>query len=291
MRRTKVTDRNRPTADHIGNRFPNLSQLSTEPGELQKVLGLTREESDSYLKDFGQTDKEFGKDRRRGKKARLAEFQIHEDRLALRAFSKELDRARPVLANLEEIGKAVPNLLDALPTDIVDFESAKVAYRLASINLQTPVQMGAHEFDATRAELKGLSLDEPPKRKGQEVGGYAVEILRESLCTLGKPLKDTELAERHGITKQSVAERRRRLIRQLTKLAERPPFAALRDLITTRIDKLAQPQCLHLDDPFVKIAQLPHGPEPEFPDISDVVLVGIWLAFSGDLAGIRSLPR
>lgn len=286
-----MTDRNRPTADHIGNRFPNLSQLSTEPGELQKVLGLTREESDSYLKDFGQTDKEFGKDRRRGKKARLAEFQIHEDRLALRAFSKELDRARPVLANLEEIGKAVPNLLDALPTDIVDFESAKVAYRLASINLQTPVQMGAHEFDATRAELKGLSLDEPPKRKGQEVGGYAVEILRESLCTLGKPLKDTELAERHGITKQSVAERRRRLIRQLTKLAERPPFAALRDLITTRIDKLAQPQCLHLDDPFVKIAQLPHGPEPEFPDISDVVLVGIWLAFSGDLAGIRSLPR
>jgi len=286
-----VTDRNRPTGDHIGNRFPNLSQLSTEPGEFQKVLGLTKEESDGYLKDFGLTDKEFGTDWRRGKQARLAAFQSLEDRLALEAFSKELDGTRPVLANLEEIGKAVPNLLDALPTDIVDFESAKVAYRLASINLQPTVQMGAHGFDATRAELKGLSLDEPPKRKGQEVGGYAVEILRESLCTLGKPLKDTDLAERHGITKQSVAERRRRLIRQLTELGERPPFAALRDLITTRIDKLAQPQCLHLDDPFVKIAQLPPESEQEFPDISDVVSVGIWLAFSGDLAGIRPLLR
>ena len=231
--------------------------------------------SEEFRKDLDLTEAEFGSKHRRGKAARLAELQLHEDQLALTEAAEEIGRARPVLVNLGKIGSVAQNLLDAQAFRIVDAESAEAAYRLATISLRPEARVEDHELEAVLDELTDLCKDALDR-----------DLLRESVCNCVKPVSDTKLGRRHEKARQSVAERRHKLINRLVELGGRRPIASLRDFIIARIDHRTGRPCLHADDPFVRIALLDIGSDSL--DARDVVAVGIWLASD---QGSDSKPR
>ena len=246
----------------LGERFPHLRR--------------SPDTRDDFREDLARTDVEFGRKWRRHKSARLAELQLHEDQLELADRRRFLDRIQPVVDLLAEVSTGVATggiapggdlLLDAIGRDVVDHGSAEAAYALATIRLRPELSVGDHGYGAVRSDLLGLGLD--------QVG---VDVLRESVCALTRPATDTLLAERHGIAKQSIAERRRRLVDRLLQMGDRRPFASLCEVIVDRMDRRGERPRLRLDDPLARIALLRGR---DFPDLSDAVAVGIWLA-SGD---------
>ncbi len=246
-----MADSNRSKTAPLASRFPHLWRSPRAPEEFREDLDLT--------------EVEFGRKYRRGKAARLAELQLHEDQLALTEAAEELGRARPLLVNLGKIGNIAQNLLDTRAFRTVDAESAEAAYRLATISLRPEARVEDHELEAVLDELKDLCKDELDR-----------DILRESICSCVKPVTDTKLGKRHDMTRQSVAERRHKLINQLVELGGRRPIASLRDFIIPRIDHRTGKPCLHADDPFVQIALINTGSDSL--DARDAVAVGIWLA-------------
>jgi len=246
-----MSDSNWSKSEPMAGRFPHLWRSPRTPEQFREDLGLT--------------EAEFGRKHRRGKAARLAELQLHEDQLALTETAEELGRARPLLANLSKIGDVAPNLLDARAFRIADAESAQAAYRLATISLRPEARVEDHELEAVLDDLKDVCRDELDR-----------DILRESICTCVKPVPDTKLGKRHEMTRQSVAERRHKLINRLVDLSGRRPIASLLDFIIGRIDHRTGEPCLHADDPFVQIALL--DIDSDSLSAQDVVAVGIWLA-------------
>jgi hypothetical protein len=246
-----MADSNRSKTAPLASRFPHLWRSPRAPEEFREDLDLT--------------EVEFGRKYRRGKAARLAELQLHEDQLALTEAAEELGRARPLLVNLGKIGNVVQTLLDARAFRTVDAESAEAAYRLATISLRPEARVEDHELEAVLDELKGLCKDALDR-----------DILRESICSCVKRVADTKLGRRHEMTRQSVAERRHKLINRLVELGGRRPIASLLDFIIGRIDHRTGKPCLHADDPFVQIALINTGSDSL--DARDAVAVGIWLA-------------
>ncbi len=246
-----MADSNRSKTAPLASRFPHLWRSPRAPEEFREDLELT---------EVG-----FGRKYRRGKAARLAELQLHEDQLALTKAAEELGRARPLLVNLGKIGNVVQTLLDARAFRTVDAESAEAAYRLATISLRPEVRVEDHELEAVLDELRDVCRDELDR-----------DILRESICTCVKPVADTKLGKRYEMTRQSVAERRHKLINRLVDLSGRRPIASLLDFIIGRIDHRTGEPYLHADDPFVQIALL--DIDSDSLSAQDVVAVGIWLA-------------
>ena len=246
-----MSDSNWSKSEPMAGRFPHLWRSPRTPEQFREDLGLT--------------EAEFGSKHRRGKAARLAEMQLHEDQLALTEAAEEIGRARPVLVNLGKIGSVAPNLLDAQAFRIVDAESAEAAYRLATISLRPEARVEDHELEAVLDELTDLCKDALDR-----------DLLRESVCNCVKPVSDTKLGRRHEKARQSVAERRHKLINRLVELGGRRPIASLRDFIIGRIDHRTGEPCLHADDPFVQIALL--DIDSDSLSAQDVVAVGIWLA-------------
>ena len=246
-----MADSNRSKTAPLASRFPHLWRSPRAPEEFREDLDLT--------------EAEFGRKHRRGKAARLAELQLHEDQLALMEAAEELGRARPLLANLSKTGDVAPNLLDARAFRIADAESAQAAYRLATISLRPEARVEDHELEAVLDELTDLCKDALDR-----------DLLRESVCNCVKPVSDTKLGRRHEKARQSVAERRHKLINRLVDLSGRRSIASLLDFIIGRIDHRTGKPCLHADDPFVQIALINTGSDSL--DARDVVAVGIWLA-------------
>ncbi len=223
-------------------------------------------------KDLEMTEAEFGGTYRKGKKNRIRELQRLDDQFARIDLEEQLERTQPVLDTLRKVGSMSQNLLDARSFRIIDVQSAEVAYRLASVSLRDEARVEDHALDAVLAELGDLCRDALDK-----------EITRESICTFEKPVTNSELGQRHEMTKQSVAKRRHNLVNRILKLGEQRSIASLSKFINARMrhpKRLIGKPCLQTDDLFVKIALL--DTDSDFPTVTDAVAVGIWLASKQD---------
>ena len=244
-----------PRHEPLRLRFPLLWESTETPPGLRE--------------DLDRTDTEFGAKWRRHKTDRLAELQRHEDQLALVAVKRELDDALPVLTQLGLVATGGEDLRSAATLTPVDGRSAEIVYRLTTLRLQPAVAVADHELGLVLDDLRQLDTD---------FLGHA--IVREAICSLGKPTTYLVLGERHGgKTKQTVADRKRRLEGRLIELGGRRALSALCEALSSRLANSIKGPTLPTDDPFNQIALLPH--EDEFPDVIDVVKVGLWLASAG----------
>ena len=220
-------------------------------------------------KDLEMTEAEFGGTYRKGKKNRIQELQRLDDHFARIDLEEQLERSQAVLDALGEVGSMARNLLDARSFRIIDVQSAEVAYRLASVSLRgAEARVEDHALDAVLAELGDLCRDP-----------LDTEITRTSICTFGNPVTNSELGQRHGMTKQAVAKRRHNLVNRIVELGGQRPIESLSKFIDARMrhpKRLFGKPCLRADDPFVTIALL--DTDSEFPAVGDAVAVGIWLA-------------
>ena len=247
----KRTPRHQP----LWLRFPLLWESAQTPPDLRE--------------DLARTDSEFGAKWRRHKTDRLAELQRHEDQLALVTARRELDDALPVLTQLGLLATGGEDLRSSATLTPVDGQSAELVYRLTTLRLQPTLTVADHEL--------GLVLDDL-QQLGTDALGHA--IVREAICTLGKPTTYVVLGERHGgKTKQTVADRRKRLEGRLIGLGDRRALSALREALSSRLVNSIKGPTLPAGDPFTQIAVLPH--EGGFPDVVDAVKVGLWLASAG----------
>ena len=220
-------------------------------------------------KDLEMTEAEFGGTYRKGKKNRIQELQRLDDHFARIDLEEQLERTQPVLDTLREVGSMSQNLLDARSFRIIDVQSAEVAYRLASVSLRgAEARVEDHALDAVLAELGDLCRDP-----------LDTEITRTSICTFGNPVTNSELGQRHGVTKQAVAKRRHNLVNRILELGGQRPIESLRTFIDARIrhpKRLVGKPCLRTDDPFIMIALL--DTNSDFPTVIDAVEVCIFLA-------------
>ncbi len=244
-----------PRHEPLRLRFPLLWESTETPPGLRE--------------DLDRTDAELGAKWRRHKTDRLAELQRHEDQLALVAVKRELDDVLPVLTQLGLVATGGEDLRSAATLTPVDGRSAKIVYRLITLRLQPAVAVADHELDLVLDDLRQLDTD---------ALGHA--IVREAICTIHKTTTYAVLGERHGgKTKQTVADRRKRLEGRLIGLGDRRALSALREALSSRLANSTKGPTLPADDPFTRIALLPH--EGEFPDVVDAVKVGLWLASAG----------
>jgi hypothetical protein len=233
------------------------------------LLWESTETPPGLREDLDRTDAELGAKWRRHKTDRLAELQRHEDQLALVAVKRELDNALPVLRQLGLVATGGEDLRSAATLTPVDGRSAEIVYRLITLRLQPAVAVADHELDLVLDDLRQLDTD-----------ALGHDIVREAICSLVKPTTYVVLGERHGgVTKQTVADRKRRLEGRLIKLGGRRALSALRETLSSRLVSSVKGTTLPTDDPFNQIALLPH--EDEFPDVVDAVKVGLWLASAG----------
>mgnify|MGYP000897934093 CR=1 FL=1 len=247
----KRTPRHQP----LRLRFPLLWESTQTPPDLRE--------------DLARTDSEFGAKWRRHKTDRLAELHRHEDQLALVAARRELDQALPILAQLNLLTPGGADLRSAATLSPVDGQSAEIVYRLTTLRLQPTLTVADHELGLVLDDLRQLDTD---------ALGHA--IVREAICSLVKPTTYLVLGKRHGgKTKQTVADRKRRLECRLIELGERRALSALCEALSSRLVNSIKGPTLPTDNPFNQIALLPH--EDEFPDVIDVVKVGLWLASAG----------
>ncbi len=220
-------------------------------------------------KDLEMTEAEFGGTYRKGKKNRIQELQRLDDHFARIDLEEQLERSQAVLDALGEVGSMARNLLDARSFRIIDVQSAEVAYRLASVSLRgAEARVEDHALDAVLAELGDLCRDP-----------LDTEITRTSICTFGNPVTNSELGQRHGVTKQAVAKRRHNLVNRILELGGQRPIESLRTFIDARIrhpKRLVGKPCLRTDDPFIMIALL--DTNSDFPTVIDAVEVCIFLA-------------
>ncbi|MDP6422561.1 MAG: hypothetical protein QF672_14780 [SAR202 cluster bacterium] len=246
--------------------FMNLTEKHEE--QLRHRFPLLWRNQDTrtdFREDLGRTDREFGTKWRKHKSDRLADLQRHEDQLALADTIETLAATRPVIRQLGMISTLSGDLLDAVLSTPIDTYTADAIYRLGAITLRPTVAVADHDLDKVLADLSELEPDD-----------LGISILRELTYPIGKRTSGSQLAARHDITRQSVAERRRRLEERLILLAERRPLASLRDYLVGRMRHREPGPILLAGNPFTAIAQLAH--ETHFPSVIDAVQAGLWLA-------------
>lgn len=250
-----------PKDQHLHERFPLLWAASTTDPEQRTDLELT--------------DSQFGAKWRRHKSRRLAELQRHEDQLALVEARRHLERVAPVIEQLEHLGGLAPDLHAAVDAAPRDLRSAEATFRLTTLRLHPSPHVADHQLERVLDDLRQLRADD-----------LGCAIVRESICAIERPTTYAALGERFGgKTKQTVADRKKRLEERLCALGERHALSALRRELEGRLNDTVHGRTLPASDPFTQIATLTN--DGDYPTVVDVVRAALWLA-SGDGEGRRA---
>ena len=246
----KTTAKDRANTS-VGSRFPHLS-------------ASTHLENDAR-EDFLLTEREFGDKYRRGKQARLQEFENAENRLAVQFLTAQVEHMSPIVEALQRCAGTAPTLLDAAIGTPVDIKKAEAIYGLASIELQRSVAVAEHSIQSITIVLEDLKLD-----------AFGVAIFRDLICGIDRGVSATEVSERFKVSRQTVSERRSRLVGKLVELRRVSAISSLRDLFSARVRHSGGNYGFSLNDPLVAISRIPNN--GNFPSVVDVVLLGLWLA-------------
>jgi hypothetical protein len=246
----KITAKDRANTS-VGSRFPHLS-------------ASTHLESD-VREDFLLTEREFGDKYRRGKQARLQEFENAENRLAVQFLAAQVEHMSPIVEALQRCAGTAPTLLDAAIGTPVDVKKAEAIYGLASIDIQRSVMVSEHSLQSVIIVLEDLKLD-----------AFGVAIFRDLICGIDRGVSATEVSERLKKSRQSVSERRSRLVGKLVELRQLSAVSSLHDLFSARVRHSGGNYGFSLNDPLVAISRIPNN--GNFPSVVDVVLLGLWLA-------------
>ena len=242
----------------IGSRFPLMS------GSSHLALDIRE--------DFLLTEKAFGEKYRRGTQARLEELQNIENRLAVEHLSLEIEHTRPITDLLSMFSGSSATLLDAATGVPVDEKKAEIIYALATIRLQRSLEVADYSLSNVQNILKQLDLDD-----------LGVSIFRELICGIDLGESALAIGARHKVSRQTVSERRTRLITKILKLKENSRIMALQTFMSSRMQNEKGIQGFTLLDPVVAISRIPN--RSEFPNVVDVVLFGLWLTTADSNSG------
>ena len=242
----------------VGSRFPLMSA--------SPHLALDIRE------DFLLAEKAFGEKYRRGKQARLEELQNIENRLAVEHLSMEVEHLRPITDLLSMFSGSSATLLDAASGVPVDEKKAEIIYGLASIRLQRSLEVADYSLSDVQNILTQLDLDE-----------LGVSIFRELICGIDTGGSALAIGARHKVSRQTVSERRTRLITKILKLKENSRIMALQTFMSSRMQNEKGIQGFTLLDPVIAISRVPN--RSEFPNVVDVVLFGLWLTTADSNSG------
>ena len=242
----------------VGSRFPLMSRSSH--------LALDIRE------DFLLTKKAFGEKYRRGTQARLEELQNVENRLAVEHLSLEIEHMRPITDLLSMFSGSSATLLDAASGVPVDEKKAEILYGLATIRLQRSLEVADYSLSNIRNILRQLDLDD-----------LGVSIFRELICGIDIGESALAIGARHKVSRQTVSERRTRLITKILNLRGNSQVMSLQTFMSSRIQNDKGIQGFSLLDPIIAISRVPN--RSEFPNVIDVVLLGLWLSSADSASG------
>jgi hypothetical protein len=242
----------------IGSRFPLMS------GSSHLALDIRE--------DFLLTKKAFGEKYRRGTQARLEELQNVENRLAVEHLSLEIEHMRPITDLLSMFSGSSATLLDAASGVPVDEKKAEILYGLATIRLQRSLEVADYSLSNIRNILKQLKLDD-----------LGVSIFRGLICGIDLDESALAIGARHKKSRQTVSERRTRLVAMILNLRENSRVMSLQTFMSSRIQNDKGIQGFSLLDPVVAISRVPN--RSEFPNVVDVVLLGLWLSSADSASG------
>ena len=246
----KTTAKDRANTS-VGSRFPHLSASTHLENDVRE--------------DFLLTEREFGDKYRRGKQARLQEFENAENRLAVQFLTAQVEHMSPIVEALQRCVGTAPTLLDAAIGTPVDIKKAEAIYGLASIELQRSVAVAEHSIQSITIILEDLKLD-----------AFGVAIFRDLICGIDRGVSATEVSERFKVSRQTVSERRSRLVGKLVELRRVSAISSLHGLFSARVRHSGGNYGFSLNDPLVAISRIPNN--GNFPSVVDVVLLGLWLA-------------
>ena len=242
----------------VGSRFPLMSRSSH--------LALDIRE------DFLLTKKAFGEKYRRGTQARLEELQNVENRLAVEHLSLEIEHMRPITDLLSMFSGSSATLLDAASGVPVDEKKAEILYGLATIRLQRSLEVADYSLSNIRNILRQLDLDD-----------LGVSIFRELICGIDIGESALAIGARHKVSRQTVSERRTRLVTKILNLRGNSQVMSLQTFMSSRIQNDKGIQGFSLLDPVVAISRVPN--RSEFPNVIDVVILGLWLSSADSASG------
>ena len=242
----------------IGRRFPLMSASS--------YLALDIRE------DFLLTENAFGEKYRRGKQARLEELQNVENRLAVEHLSSEIEHMRPITDLLSMFSGSSATLLDAATGVPVDEKKAEIIYGLATIRLQRSLEVADYSLSNIRNIMQQLGLDD-----------LGVSIFRELVCGIDIGESALAIGARHKVSRQTVSERRTRLVTKMLNLRGISQVMSLQTFMSSRIQNDKGIQGFSLLDPVIAISRVPN--RSEFPNVIDVVLLGLWLSSADSASG------
>lgn len=251
MKKEKKTTAKDRANTSVGSRFPHLSASAHLENDVRE--------------DFLLTEREFGDKYRRGKQARLQEFENAENRLAVQFLTEQVEHMSPIVEALQRCAGTAPTLLDAAIGTPVDIKKAEAIYGLASIDIQRSVMVSEHSLESVITVLKDLKLDV-----------FGVAIFRDLICGIDRGVSGTEVSERFEVSRQTVSERRARLVGKLVELRRVSATSSLHDLFSARVRHSGGNYGFSLNDPLVAISRIPNT--ASFPGVVDVVLLGLWLA-------------
>jgi len=262
MKKEKKTTAKDRANTSVGSRFPHLSASTHLERDVRE--------------DFLMTEREFGEKYRRGKQARLQEFENAENRIAVQALAAHIEYLDPIVDALQLLVGSAPNLLEAAQGIPVDVKRAEAIFGLASIDLQRSLVVAEHSLHNITNLLTGLKLD---AREGS-----GVAIFRELICGQDRETSASDIGVRFNLSRQTVSERRLRLLEKLVELRQITAVRSLQDLFAARIRTEGGNNGFSLHDPLVAICRIPNnGP---FPTVVDVVLLGLWLASAESNNGV-----
>jgi hypothetical protein len=251
MKKEKKTTAKDRANTSVGSRFPHLSASAHLENDVRE--------------DFLLTEREFGDKYRRGKQARLQEFENAENRLAVQFLTTQVEHMSPIVEALQRCAGTAPTLLDAAIGTPVDAKKAEAIYGLASIDIQRSVTVSEHSLQGVITVLEDLKLD-----------AFGVAIFRDLICGIDRGVSATEISERFEVSRQTVSERRARLVGKLVDLRRVSATSSLHDLFSARVRHSGGNYGFSLNDPLVAISRIPNN--GNFPSVVDVVLLGLWLA-------------
>ena len=163
-------------------------------------------------------------------------------------------------------------LLDAATGVPVDEKKAEIIYALATIRLQRSLELADYSLSNVQNILKQLDLDD-----------LGVSIFRELICGIDLDESALAIGARHKVSRQTVSERRTRLITKILNLRENSQVMSLQTFMSSRIQNDKGIQGFSLLDPVVAISRIPN--RSEFPNVVDVVLLGLWLSSADSASG------
>ena len=143
MKKEKKTTAKDRANTSVGSRFPHLSASAHLENDVRE--------------DFLLTEREFGDKYRRGKQARLQEFENAENRLAVQFLTAQVEHMSPIVEALQRCAGTAPTLLDAAIGTPVDVKKAEAIYGLASIDIQRSVTVSEHSLQGVVTVLEDLN--------------------------------------------------------------------------------------------------------------------------------------